>query len=102
MANLEETGERIGCPVPFCATFGCQGAIAPHCKILAEAEKARLASQPPAKPESLVSWADVHAIVESDAVMAVYSATEWNCLSEDGQTWLWAIVNEAVRRERGA
>lgn len=23
-----------GCEVPFCATFGCQGAIAPHCALL--------------------------------------------------------------------
>lgn len=37
------------------------------------------------------------AIVDSDAVLRVYAATEWDCLDDDGKLWLAAIVREAQR-----
>lgn len=37
-------------------------------------------------------------VANSDSVMAVYAAPEFDELSEDGQSWIEAIVNEAVSR----
>lgn len=33
--------DRTGCEVPYCAVFGCQGAIAPHCKMIADSKAGR-------------------------------------------------------------
>jgi hypothetical protein len=38
------------------------------------------------------------AVANSDSVMAVYAAPEFDELSEDGQAWIEAIVNEAISR----
>lgn len=37
-------------------------------------------------------------VANSDSVMAVYAAPEFNELSEDGQAWVTAIVEETVSR----
>ena len=39
-----------------------------------------------------------HAIVDSDPVLRVYAATEWDCLDDDGKTWLAVIIREASRQ----
>ncbi|AYO78346.1 hypothetical protein EBF16_16485 [Sphingobium yanoikuyae] len=36
-----------------------------------------------------------HAIVDSDPVLRIYAATEWDCLNDDGKTWLAVIIREA-------
>lgn len=35
-------------------------------------------------------------INDSDALMSVYAAPEWECLSEDGQQWVAALVRETL------
>lgn len=37
-------------------------------------------------------------INDSDALMAVYAAPEWDELSEDGQQWVCALVRETLAR----
>lgn len=44
---------------------------------------------------------EAQAIVDSDEVLRVFAACEWDCLSEDGQVWIAAIVKLAQERERG-
>lgn len=39
--NKADTIDRTGCEVPYCAVFGCQGAIAPHCKMIADSKAGR-------------------------------------------------------------
>jgi hypothetical protein len=43
-------------------------------------------------------FALAEAIVDSDPVIGVYAACEWDCLSDDGKVWIAAIVAEAVKR----
>jgi hypothetical protein len=44
---------------------------------------------------------EAHAIVESDEVLRIFAASEWDELSEDGQVWIAAIVKLAQERARG-
>lgn len=44
---------------------------------------------------------EAHAIVDSDEVLRVFAASEWDELSEDGQVWIAAIVKLAQDRARG-
>jgi hypothetical protein len=47
---------------------------------------------------------EAEAVVESDPVVSSYASCEWDCLHEDGQLWIAAIVREALARaaERSA
>jgi len=36
------------------------------------------------------------AVAESLPVMKVFAAPEWDCLTEDGQVWVAAIVRETI------
>lgn len=41
-------------------------------------------------------------ICDSDRVMKVFAAPEWDCLSDDGKEWAAAIAEEARMIERGS
>lgn len=43
---------------------------------------------------------EAQAIVDSREVLSVFAACEWDCLSEDGQVWIAAIVKLAQDRAR--
>lgn len=45
-------------------------------------------------------WELARSINDSDALMKVYAAPEWGELSNDGKTWVAALVAETLRRER--
>ncbi|WHO37854.1 hypothetical protein PMI04_014935 [Sphingobium sp. AP49] len=38
-----------------------------------------------------------HAIVDSDPVLRVFAAVEWDCLGDDGKQWIAVIIREAQR-----
>lgn len=44
------------------------------------------------------NWTFAKSVANSDSVMAVYAAPEFDELNEDGQAWIEAIVAEAVSR----
>lgn len=37
-------------------------------------------------------------IVDSNPVISIFAAVEWDCLNDDGKEWIIAIVRETVRR----
>lgn len=48
----------------------------------------------------LVEFAAVAAAInDSDPLMAVYAAPEWQELSEDGQQWVCALIRETLARQ---
>lgn len=42
------------------------------------------------------------AIVDSDPVLRIYAACEWDCLSDDGKTWIAVIIREAIKTPKRA
>lgn len=50
---------------------------------------------------SYEQMSEAQAIVDSREVLSVFAACEWDCLSEDGQVWVAAIVKLAQDRARG-
>lgn len=50
---------------------------------------------PLATPEELRL---AHAIVDSDPVLRVFAAVEWDCLDENGKKWIAIIIREAARQ----
>lgn len=38
------------------------------------------------------------AINDSDPLMAIYAAPEWDCLHDDGKLWVAALVRETIAR----
>lgn len=49
-------------------------------------------------PVTVRYWCMAAAVVDSPAVLSVYAACEWDCLDDDGKSWVEAIVRETVRQ----
>ena len=58
------------------------------------------APPPPFIQPTLADVTTAARIVDSRAVISAYGSVEWDCLHDDGQIWIAAIVREAMRQPR--